>query len=140
MKNRDMGEEARRASIEERDEGMDTEDTCPVDDCPECEDVSGQVLFTTQGMATEDDGIEPEGDDLSGHVNQGMEMEEMDENAMEREGNDMDKTIDYTCVEVEIETEYKSGRHFCFRGGLDMGFYVVFSETKLCSGIVVSYY
>ena len=103
---------------------METEDTPPVDDRPECEHVSGQVLFTTQGMATEDDGIEPEGDDVSGHVNQGMETEETDENAMESvEGNDMDETIDYTHgVEVEIETEYESGRHICFRRGLDMGF------------------
>ena len=70
---------------------------------------------------TEDDGIELEGDDVSGHINQGMETEE---NVMESvEGNDTDKTIDYTHgVEVEIETEYKTGRHICFRGGLDMGF------------------
>ena len=118
--NRDMGEEGEE-SFNREDEGMETENTPSVDDHPECKHVSGQALFTTQGMVTEDDGIEPEGDDVSGHINQGMEMEE---NVMESvEGNNTDKTIDYTHgVEVEIETEYKTGRHICFRGGLDMGF------------------
>ena len=117
-----MGEEGEESFDRGEDEGIETQDTHPVDDRPECEDVSGQVLFTTQGMATEDDGIEPEGDNVSGHVNQGMEMEEKDENAMESmEGNDMDETIDYTRG-VEVETEYESGRHICFRRGLDMGF------------------
>ena len=116
--NREMGEEGEESFDRGEDEGMETEDTPPVDDRPEHEHVSGQVLFTTQGMATEDDSIEPKGDDVSGHVNQGMETEETDENAMESvEGNDTDETIDYTCgVEVEIKTEYKSGRHICFRG------------------------
>ena len=124
--NRDVREEGKE-SFDREDEGMETENTPPVDNRPECEHVSGQVLFTTQGMATEDDSIEPKGDDVSGHVNQGMEteeMEEMEENVMESmEGNDTDEAIDYTRgVEVEIETEYESGRHICFRGGLDIGF------------------
>ena len=83
-------------------------------------------------QTTPTDHTEPESD-----VNQGMKAidtpvtdnptdQEMDtdENAAESiEGNDTDITIDYIRgVEIEIETEYESGRHICLRRGFDIGF------------------
>ena len=84
----------------------------------------------TEDTPPEDNRTEP------GDICQGMETEETgetDENAIENmEGNDTDDTIDYTHgVEVEIKTEYESGRHICFRGDLTWVFKSFFSETKL---------
>ena len=115
-------------------QGMEAIDT-PLTDNPT--DHTEPESDVNQGMEAADtpvtdnptDHTEPESD-----VNQGMEAvdtpltdntanQEMDTDTDENAGNDTDITIDYIRgVEIEIETEYESGRHICLRRGFDIGF------------------
>ena len=128
-------------------QGMEADDT-PIQDNPtDHTEPKGDI---NQGMEADDsptqdnptDHTEPKGD-----INQGMEANDnpvpdnptdqgmetdTDENAVQSmEGNDTDNTIDYICgVELEIETEYESGRHICLRGDLTLVFKVFFQVRK----------
>ena len=123
----------------EVNQGMEANDTPTQDNPTEFTQPEGDI---NQGMEADDtptqdnltNHTEPEGD-----INQGMEADDTpvpdnptdqgmetdtDENAVHSmEGNDTDNTIGYIRgVELEIETEYESGRHICLRGGFDIGF------------------
>ena len=115
-------------------QGMEAPDT-PVTDNPT--DNTEPESDVNQGMEAVDtpvtdnatDHTKPESD-----VNQGMEAvdtplidnatdQEMDTDTDENAENDTDITIDYIRgVEIEIEIEYKSGRHICLRKGFDISF------------------